>query len=335
MFCPQCGTWNRAEAAQCASCNALLPVEMPVADEPPDAHISALRQATGNRYHIVRRLGSGGMADVYLARHARLQRPLAIKVLHVHLARDPEMRERFRREAEAASRLVHPAVCSILDYGEAGELVWIAMPFLGGGSLADLLTRSRTLPAQRVALICAQIACGLDYAHRHGIVHRDVKPDNVLFDEDGYALLTDFGIATARFHARLTAQGRAMGTPHYMSPEQAMGKLSDGRSDIYALGVVMYEALVGFPPFDGEDAYAVGYKHVHEKPVPIGDVDSSIPAGMAAIVMRCLEKKPEDRYARGHDLADALLTWLGNDPNARHARAIAEVRALDRVTTPA
>ena len=333
MFCPECGVWNRAAAAQCGSCTTDLPADIPSAEEPPDAHIGALRRATGNRYHVQRRLGSGGMADVYLAEHARLKRPLAVKVLHVHLARDSEMRERFRREAEAASRLVHPAICSILDYGEAGELVWLVMPYLAGGSFADQLGKTSTIPAARVALIAAEVASGLDHAHRHGIVHRDVKPDNVLFDEDGFALLTDFGIATARFHGRLTAQGRAMGTPHYMSPEQAMGKLADGRSDLYATGVLMYEGLVGFPPFDGADAYTIGYKHVHETPVPPTEVESKIPADLAAIVMRCLSKRPEDRYARGHELADALLGWLGTDPDARHARAASELRQTDDMPT--
>lgn len=334
MFCPECGTWNRASAATCASCVAQLPADLPVPPDPPDAHIGVLRQATGNRYHILRRLGSGGMADVYLAKHARLHRPLAVKVLHVHLARDTEMRERFRREAEAASRLVHPAICSILDYGEAGELVWIVMPFLAGGSLADQLNKTRTMPAARVALVTAQVACGLDHAHRHGIVHRDVKPDNVLFDEDGFAMLTDFGIATARFHPRLTAQGRAMGTPHYMSPEQAMGKLADGRSDLYALGVLMYEALAGTPPFDGGDAYSIGYKHVHEKPVPPTEVESRIPAAISEIVMRCLSKRAEERFARGNDLADALLGYLGTDPEARHARAASMLQKLENTAAP-
>jgi serine/threonine-protein kinase len=142
------------------------------------------------------------------------------------------------------------------------------------------------------------------------VIHRDVKPDNVLFDDDGNAMLTDFGIATARFHARLTAGGRAMGTPHYMAPEQAMGKTLDGRSDLYAVGVMMYECLVGFPPFDGVDGYSIGYKHVHEKPVPVQDVDSSTPPGLAEIVMKCLLKEPDARYPRGQDLSDALLQWL-------------------------
>ncbi|HEY9225483.1 MAG TPA: serine/threonine-protein kinase, partial [Gemmatimonadaceae bacterium] len=156
----------------------------------------------------------------------------------------------------------------------------------------------------------------LDYAHRRGVVHRDVKPDNVLFDDDGNAALTDFGIATARFHGRLTASGRAMGTPHYMSPEQAMGKLVDGRSDIYAVGILLYEALVGFPPFDGADSFSVSYKQVHEAPVAPSEVSSRVPIALSEIVMKCLSKQPAARYARGFELADALLASLRTIPDA-------------------
>jgi len=309
MFCPDCGTWNRGVAKQCAKCNAALP-DVRVASEAPDALITSLRQAMGNRYRIIKRLGAGGMADVYAAEHEQLGRPLAVKVMHAHLARDNEMRERFRREAEAASRLVHPLICTPIDYGEVGEVVYLVLPYLGGGCLADDLSKTRTIEANRTVRICAQVATALDYAHRQGVVHRDVKPDNVLFDDDGNAILTDFGIATARFHGRLTAGGRAMGTPHYMAPEQAMGKTLDGRADIYAVGVMLYECLVGFPPFDGVDGYSVGYKHVHEKPVAVNEVDSSVPPALAAIVMRCLAKDPGERPQRGHDLADILFNYL-------------------------
>lgn len=325
MFCPECGTWNRGAAKTCTKCGAPLPEVRPVA-EAPDALITALRQATGNRYRIIRRIGSGGMADVYAAEHEQLGRPLAAKVMHAHLARDEEMRLRFRREAEAASRLVHPLICTPIDYGESGEVVYLMLPYLGGGCLADDLTRDRTVPAIRSAVIASQVATALDYAHRHGVVHRDVKPDNVLFDDDGNAMLTDFGIATARFHGRLTAGGRAMGTPHYMAPEQAMGKTLDGRADLYALGVMLYECLVGFPPFDGADGYSIGFKHVHEKPVSLTDVDSRIPAGLADIVMRCLEKSATDRYQTGQALADALLDFL-HDSGAHTEQRVRTVAA--------
>jgi serine/threonine-protein kinase len=310
VFCPECGTWNRAAALTCTRCTSPLPELPGTPGEPPDAEITTLRQMIGSRYRVVRRLGSGGMAHVYYAEHPQLSRPLVIKMLHAHLAREPEMRERFRREAEAAAQLVHPYICSIIDYGTAGNAVYLVMPYLAGGSLADQLSRERTVAPAAAAAVCAQMASALDYAHRRGIVHRDVKPDNVLFDEDGHSLLTDFGIATARFHGRLTGTGRAMGTPHYMSPEQAMGKMVDGRSDLYAVGVMLYEMLLGFPPFDGADSYSVGYKHVHEQPVSPEVVDSRVPPGIAAIVMRCLAKGPADRYQRGHDLADALLAFV-------------------------
>ncbi len=331
MFCPECGTWNRALAASCSRCSSALPDVASTPTEKPDEEITALRKATGTRYRILKRVGSGGMATVFRAEQMPLQREVIVKVLHAHLARDSEMTERFRREAEAAARLVHPFICPVLDYGEMGETVYIVMPYLGGGSLADRVQRERTVAAAPAAAAAAQVAAVLDHAHHRGVVHRDVKPDNILFDEDGNALITDFGIATARSNGRLTASGRAMGTPHYMSPEQAMGKLVDGRSDIYALGVVLYEALVGFPPFDGADAFSVGYKHVHEKPVPISEIDSRVPEPLAAIVMRCLEKAAGDRYERGNALADALIGFLSrsDDVTPSHRQAI-----MARIRTP-
>jgi serine/threonine protein kinase len=278
--------------------------------EQPDAELGALRRITGNRYRIVRRITSGGMAHVYLGQHALLGRRVVIKVLHAHLSADSEMRERFRREAEAACELVHPHICPILDLGEVNGSVYIVMPFLAGGSLADRIVQHSTIETFSAAAITAQVACALDYSSRRGVVHRDIKPDNVLFDEDGNAVITDFGIATARFHARLTATGRAMGTPHYMAPEQAMGRMVDGRSDLYGLGVMFYEMLLGFPPFDGADNYSVSYKQVHEAPVPPDEVESRVPPELASIIMRLLEKNPASRFQRGHEVADALITFL-------------------------
>jgi serine/threonine protein kinase len=324
VFCPDCGTWNRSAARTCGQCELVLP-EVPVAIDAPDHLITSLRQATGQRYKIVRRIGSGGMADVYEARHHLLDRPLAVKVLHSHLAREPEMRVRFKREAEAASRLLHPFIASPLDYGETDEAVYIVLPFIGGGCLADDLGVTRTIPPARAARIAAQVATALDYATRQGIVHRDVKPDNVLFDTDGNAVLTDFGIATAQFHGRLTAGGRAMGTPHYMAPEQAMGRFVDGRADLYGVGVMLYECLLGTTPFDGPDGYSIGYKHVHELPTPLMNVAPHLPKGLCDITMRCLEKNPDQRYQRGHDLSRAIYDWMHADgvkdePPARGSR---------------
>ena len=331
MFCPDCGTWNRAHAAACSRCSASLPAVDGTPQEKPDEEITNLRRATGSRYRILRRLGGGGMATVYRAEQMPLGRDVVVKVLHAHLSRDPEMAERFRREAEAAAQLVHPFICPLLDFGQSAETVYIVMPYLGGGSLAERVQKDRAVAPTVVAAAAAQVAVALDHAHRRGVVHRDIKPDNILFDDDGNALITDFGIATARFHGRLTASGRAMGTPHYMSPEQAMGKLVDGRSDLYALGIVMYEALVGFPPFDGADAFSVGYKHVHEKPVDLADIDSRLPEALVDVVMRCLSKPIDERYERGDMLADALLGYLSGTEDAAASRRAA---ALARRPTP-
>src|SRR5688500_6880678 len=318
MFCPDCGTWSRSAAATCSKCQARLPEVAEPPQTKPDEEISRLRLATGSRYRVLRKLGGGGMASVYLAEHAQLGRQVVLKVLHGHLAKDPEMLERFRREARAASHLVHPNIVPIIDAGDAEGVLYTVMPYMPGGSISDRIVMGAR-PATEVASAVAQAATALDYAHRRGIVHRDVKPDNIMFDEDGNALVTDFGIAEARSQGRLTASGRAMGTPHYMSPEQAMGKLVDGRSDVYALGIVMYEALVGFPPFDGPDACAVGYKQVHEQVVPPQQVNSDITPRLAGIVMQCLNKAPEQRYARGNDLADALISYLASEPDAGSA----------------
>ncbi len=328
MFCPECGTWNRAAAARCTRCSGVLPEVTAPPIDIPDEELRDLRLATGNRYTIVKRLGSGGMAHVYLARHVALGRPLVIKVLHKTLATEPEMRERFRREAEAAARLVHPYVCAIADMGTLGDIDFLVMPYYAGGSLADLLARQRVVAPTLAATIAVQVACALDYAHRRGVVHRDIKPDNILFDDDGNVALTDFGIATARFHGRLTASGRAMGTPHYMSPEQAMGKLVDGRSDLYAVGLLIYEMLLGKLPFDGEDSYAVGYKHVHEVPLAPDTIDSKVPPALSSIVMKCLAKPAIDRYDRGFELADALLAFLAGSGSASDLRSARSARQL-------
>src|SRR3954462_15596112 len=185
VFCPECGTWNRANAASCSRCTVDLPAVASPPRERPDEEIPALRRAPGNRYRILRRLGGGGMATVFRAEQMPLGREVVVKVLHSHLARDAEMAERFRREAEAASRLVHPFICPVLDFGHSGETVYIVMPYLSGGSLADRVQRERNVSPQQTASAAAQVAVALDHAHDRGVVHRDVKPDNILFDEGG------------------------------------------------------------------------------------------------------------------------------------------------------
>ncbi|MDQ6719048.1 MAG: serine/threonine protein kinase [Gemmatimonadota bacterium] len=298
-----------------------------LADAQPDPAVTQLRAVLGARYRVMHLVGDGGMANVYYAVQSSIDSPVVIKVLHSHLAHDAEMRERFRREAESAAKLFHPHICPILDFGMVDDTIYIVMPFLARGTLNDRIGGHRSLPPEATAAITAQVATGLDYAHRRGLVHRDIKPDNILFDEDDNAIITDFGIATAHFRSRVTGSGNVMGTPHYMSPEQARGKLLDGRSDLYALGVVMYETLLGFPPFDGADIYSISYKHVTEMAVSPEVVDSRIPAALSAIVMKCLEKKAPARYQRGNELADALIAFLASSASAADLRRAKTARA--------
>jgi serine/threonine-protein kinase len=283
---------------------------MPSREKEPDLDLKALRHMIGGRYSVSHRIGDGGMATVYYALHTALDRPVVLKVLHPHLSRDADMRERFRREAETAAQLVHPHICNIVDFGMTERHVYIVMPYMSRGTLGDQIAGKRVLTPERAASVGAQVACALDYAHRHGLVHRDIKPDNILFDEDENALVTDFGIATSHFRARMTGSGHVMGTPHYMSPEQARGRLLDGRSDLYTVGVLLYETLLGFVPFDGADIYSISSKHITEMPVAPDTVDSRVPPGLSAVIMRCLAKDPNQRYQRGNDLADALIQFL-------------------------
>ena len=221
------------------------------------------------RYELHRRLGRGGMAEVYLARDQLLDRPVAVKVLFPALATDQGFVERFRREAQAAANLQHPNIVSVFDWGEANGTYFIVMEYVEGHTLAEMLRDEGRLHPDRAAEITADIAAALGFAHRNRVVHRDVKPGNVLITRDGGVKVADFGIARALSDStdqNLTKTGSVMGTATYFSPEQARGAAVDPRSDIYSLGCVLYEMTTGHPPFTGDSAVAIAYKHVQENP---------------------------------------------------------------------
>ena len=255
------------------------------------------------RYRVLRRIGSGGMADVWLAEDSHLQRQVALKVLHSRFAQDREFVERFRREAEAAAGLHHPNVVAVFDRGEVDGTYYIAMQYLEGRSLKELIDVGLT-PEQSVYLI-RQVLEGARFAHRHGIVHRDLKPQNVIVDDEGKAVVTDFGIARAGV-SEITQTGSVMGTPHYLSPEQAQGEDVTPVSDLYSIGVMLYEALAGRVPFEGESAVAVAMKQVSQAPQRPSSINPQVSPALDAVVMRALEKSPGERFQS----ADAFIAAL-------------------------
>ena len=251
-------------------------------------------------YQILGELGRGGMAVVYRGYHPALNRTVAIKVLPPQLAMDASFVQRFMQEARNAARLDHPNIVTIHDVGQADGTYYIVMQEAPGQSLTSLIQREGRLPLERVITILAQIASALDYAHAQGLVHRDIKPGNIIVGPGDKAMLTDFGIAKAAEGTRLTQTGAIIGTPEYMSPEQAKGEPVGPATDIYSLGIVLYEMLAGRTPFGADNTPAVLYKQVHEQPIPLRRAAPDLPAGVDAVLARALAKSPEPALSHGH-----------------------------------
>jgi eukaryotic-like serine/threonine-protein kinase len=265
-------------------------------------------QATlAGRYTVERELGRGGMATVYLARDVLLDRLVAIKVLLPELAVRPELRERFLRETRTAASFSHPNIVPVHAVEETPTLLFFVMGYVDGETLTQVVRRHGPLTAAAAARLIQEVAWALSYAHGRGVVHRDVKPDNILLERaTGRAMVTDFGIARAFATSGLTQVGEVVGTPHFMSPEQAAGEQVDGRSDLYSLGIASFFAVTGRLPFDGESAQAILAMHLSRPAPPILELRPDLPTPLSATIDRCLAKAPEDRFARGEELVDAL-----------------------------
>jgi formylglycine-generating enzyme required for sulfatase activity/dienelactone hydrolase len=283
----------------------------------------ALAAALQDRYRLERELGRGGMATVYLAHDLKHDRPVALKVLHPELAAVLGS-ERFQREIRFAARLQHPHILSVYDSGESGSRLWFTMPYVEGGSLRDRLRRSGALPLNDAVRVAREAAEALGYAHEHGVVHRDVKPENILLTPDWNTLVADFGIARAvgaEAGEQLTATGISLGTPAYMSPEQAAGASDvDGRSDLYSLGCVLYEMLTGEPPFTGDTPQSVIAKRFIGPPPSLATLRGQVPPAVAAAVTRALGREPRDRFATAGELAAALAMSSGGTLAVRRRR---------------
>jgi len=273
------------------------------------------RQVYSGRYELQRKIARGGMADVFLSRDLLLDRPVALKVLFPEYATDPSFVQRFRREAQSAARLNHPNVVSVYDWGQEGPTYFIVMEYVEGHSLAEVLREEGPLRPDPAASIAADVADALAFAHDHGVVHRDVKPGNVLLTSTGHVKVADFGIARAVSTVEnLTQTGTVMGTATYFSPEQARGDAVDPRSDVYSLGIVLYEMLTGTPPFSGDNPVSVAYKHVQELPTPPRRLRPDIPVGLEAIVLKAINKNPANRYASAGELRADLRRHLAGRP---------------------
>ena len=293
---------------------------------------SADATVINDRYEIHKRVGRGGMADVFLARDLLLDRQVAIKILFPEFAIDPNFVERFRREAQAAANLSHPNIVNVYDWGKYEGTYFIAMEYVQGRNLAEILKTNKQLTPKQSAEIASEVAAALGFAHEAGLAHRDVKPANVMIGSNGQVKVADFGIARAMNSAtesNLTQAGSVMGTASYFSPEQAQGAQPDPRSDLYSLGIVMYEMVAGRPPFTGENPVSIAYKQVHDKPQPLNQIVDDVPRPFEAIIAKLLAKDPKLRYPSALALRDDLRRFR----NGEQVQAL--VAAAARPGTPA
>ncbi|MBW8772376.1 MAG: protein kinase [Gemmatimonadetes bacterium] len=337
MYCSRCGTQFPDQSKFCPSCGlevggaATTPVKAIAAGEMTE--MDMVRDALASEYEISEELGRGGMAIVYRAKDKQLEREVAVKVLPFSLAFDAEFVERFQREARTAAQLEHPSIIPIYRVGKSGRVIFFVMKFLRGKSLSNVLRDRGRMSPPEIRRLLLEAGGALGHAAKHGIVHRDIKPDNIMFDEFGQCIVTDFGIAKAASGQKLTGTGMSIGTPHYMSPEQARAQPIDGRSDIYSLGIVAYQALVGQVPYDGDDSFSIGYKHIME-PIPEPSLQSADERQLFEVIKRMIAKDPNERFQSSDELVAALEGGPVAGGATSSARVATATRNAAQATTP-
>jgi len=267
------------------------------------------RYLLANRYELIDKIGSGGMATVYRARCQTLDRIVAVKVLKDELAADPSLVSRFKTEAMSAARLSHPNLVNIFDVGEDNGIHYIVMEYIEGHTLRDVISKQGPLTPQQAVNIASMVCDGLEHAHSRGLIHRDIKPHNILVTDDGNVKLADFGIARVVNTSTITYGSNVMGSVYYISPEQAKGEAVGPETDIYSLGCVLYEMITGKPIFEGDSPITVALKHVHEDPISPRVLNPAVPGGLERIILRAVAKDPAVRYHSAHDMKEALIKY--------------------------
>ncbi|OGD11930.1 MAG: hypothetical protein A2Y86_00465 [Candidatus Aminicenantes bacterium RBG_13_62_12] len=326
MKCPRCEHENPSDSAYCSRCGTQLIRQPSAASLTQTATFLASPRALAvggtfaGRYQVTEELGKGGMGRVYKAFDTEIREHVALKVLNPEIASDETIIERFRNELKLARRISHRHVCRMYDLGRAEETTYITMEYVSGEDLKTLLRRIGHLPAGRAVRVAEQVAEGLTEAHRAGVVHRDLKPQNIMIDREGNARIMDFGIARALRAKGITDPGMVIGTPDYMAPEQFEGKDADERTDIYALGAILYEMLTGGPPFEGETPLAVAMKHKTEKPPDPRETNAQVPETLSRLILRCLEKDREKRFRSAEEILAGLKVLERQLPSAGATR---------------
>jgi len=334
MQCTYCGFDNQASAASCVKCATPLPgsdLTLAGATEttpsssftqaPSPAAVSAtpavieVGSVVGNRFEILQLLGEGGMGAVYKAHDRELEKDVALKLIRTELARNPEILQRFKQEIILARQITHRNVIRIFDIGQADAHKYITMEYLEGRDLRAVLREKRKLPPEEAAKIVLQICRALEAAHGEGVIHRDLKPQNIMLDANGRAYVMDFGIARSAYLPGMTQTGALVGTPEYMSPEQAKGEKLDERSDLFSLGVILYELLTGSSPYHSDTPLATLWRRIQEKAKPLTEIDPSIPKPLSDIVAKALEIEPGNRFSSASEFAQNLESWLGISPS--------------------